>query len=144
MKNLLLIGVALVALTSVAQAAVEIPEEFHGTWCTSQKNAKDTNFPFGNQPQVFGEKFENLGWSCDRFGPDSFEIEVTARGFKGFSGELNCAVTKAQSFATSNFAKWGPAYRVKFKCHQEADTSFTTKTWTWQNIKAYIVMEVAK
>jgi hypothetical protein len=146
MTKLLLATVALVALTSATHAAVEIPAEFHGTWCSTptDKVPGALNFPMSKTRQDFA------GISCVQ--PEGgFEIEVMAKGFTAYNGNLDCKVTKVDQFMLNNVRKgvlnpWGPAYRVKFRCADQGDrlTYFTTKSWSWQIQKGYISMEVAK
>jgi hypothetical protein len=138
-------GAALLALTGVANATDKIPQEMHGTWCGTFFKAGTPqgtkNFPFGKERQDFVEM------SCASANePNGVELDIDAQGFE--TGDMRCHAIKVQKFNLNNYRKgilnpWGPAYRVKFRCEDEG-LNYTTKTWTWQIQKGYIVMEVAK
>jgi hypothetical protein len=128
-----------------AVAAPTLPAEFHGSWCgTFYKPGlpqSTKTFPFGKERQDFVEM------SCETAGEQNgTELEIDAQGFE--TGDMRCHAIEVQKFNRNNYRKgilnpWGPAYRVKFRCEDEG-FNYTTKAWTWQIQKGYIVVEAAK
>jgi hypothetical protein len=128
----LMVPTVVVALMAERALAAEMPEDFQGTWCTSNDTLKGD-----------WDAYNTEGADCEG---DYRSVEITATGVKSPALSVSCAVRKitkfdvcpwgmifknrerARALRSFQINPWSPGYHIVLQCTDRSKRSETIGT----------------